>query len=131
MRLGDLMESNLLPLCEMVGICVGRNKTETLHRLMCPMIAQELFHFVSLENERTKVENQVDISKWKLFLSPDFPQQNPGTNACTLFTSAGSDILSSGGDVSMIDGTTLEEQGWQKMAEMCCLEYGQKALKQF
>ena len=59
------MESNLLQLCEMVGICVGRNKTETLHRLMRPMIAQELFRFVSLENERTKVENQIDISKWK------------------------------------------------------------------
>ena len=47
------------------------------------------------------------------------------------FTTAGSDVLSSGGDVSMIDGTTLEEQGRQKMAEMCCLDYGKKAMKQF
>jgi len=126
-RLEELKEDSLHSLCKMVGIRVGGSKTETLYHLMRPMIVQELFRFISLENQRTAaLENQVDISNWKLFLSREIPQQSPGTNACALFTAAGSDILSSGGDLSMIDGVTLERQGRRRIAEMCCLEYGKE-----
>lgn len=54
--------------------------------------------------------------EWRLVLSTDMPQQGPGTNACGLFTTVGSDMLSSGGDLSMIDKEMLERNGRVNMA---------------
>jgi len=56
------------------------------------------------------------------------PQQNPVRNVCGLFTTAGCDIMWSGGDVSLLKSKAfiLEKQGRQCLAAICCLTKGEK-----
>jgi hypothetical protein len=75
---------------------------------------QELYHF--LKNQK---QNDVDMAGWKSYVSLATPQQKSGNNNCALFTIAGCEIISSGGNIRMIDGDKLELCGRIKLAWQC------------
>lgn len=58
-----------------------------------------LYNFFQSGNDRKRPKQRMlDLKDWNLVLSSDMPQENPGSNACGLFTTAGCDIVSSGRD---------------------------------
>ena len=128
-KLGDINEEILESLCRSVGINSASDKTNTLRNLMRPMMVQLLYKFLQSENNRTESkQRKLDLKDWSLVLSSDMPQQNPVRNACGLFTTAGCDIISSGGDVSLLKSkaSILEKQGRECLAAICCLTKGEK-----
>jgi len=63
-------------------------------RLIRPIMVHLFYKFFQSENDRTQPkQRKLGLKDWSLVLSPDMPQQNPGSNVCSLFTIAGCDII--------------------------------------
>jgi hypothetical protein len=121
-------EEMLQPLCRAFGLSDRGGKTALLYQLMRPMCAQEVYLFLKREWERTHSTAKPDLNSledWNVILSNEMPQQSGSSNACALFTSAGSEILSMGGSLSMIDGEALERIGRANFAHIA-KHYGGK-----
>ena len=82
-----------------VGIFLG---------IIQPLFLQEILLFLRVYYYRSKEHNKVIMEDWKLFLSSEMPQNHPSISVCVLFAVSGFDVVSSGGDVSMIYKECLE-----------------------
>ena len=117
---------DLRKICERIGIKHSSSKETTLQNLYRPMALQEIYGFLSNQNNSQDASKRIEMKGWKLILSSSMPQQSVGSNACALYTSAVSDVLSMGMDIASIDGTQLENEGRTNMAYICCIKYGKK-----
>ena len=113
-------------LCGRNGIKNSSNTETTLENLYRPMALQEIYGFFSNQNKSQDASKRIEMKDWKLILSSSMPQQRTGNNACALYTSAVSDVLSVGKHIASIDGNQLENEGRTNMAHICCIKYGKK-----
>lgn len=124
--MSDDDEALLKTLCERNGIKHTHNTETTLQNLYRPMALQEIYGFLLHHDISQDASKRIETKDWKLILSSSMPQQSAGSNACALYTSAVSDVLSVGGQTGSIDGTQLESNGRTKMAYICCMKYGKE-----
>ena len=85
------------------------------------MHAQEILPFLENQRDRTDVANRpgrVSSWDWKVTLSDEMPQQSASSNDCAMCTSVGCDIMSAGGEVTMIDKEKIEAVGRPRMAHI-------------
>ena len=97
----DIPYQNLKDLCKQYKLETHGSKLDLLRRIMRPMFAQEIVRYLKWDSK--KGSNVVNRRDWKIFISCDMPQQKNFGENCGLYTVAGADVVSDGGDVSSID----------------------------
>lgn len=112
----DYDQGELKSICNDLGMSNSGSRGMLVRRLLRPMCAQELYHFVESEWNRNIHANS--MSGWSLALSNEMPQQPADSVDCGLFVSIGCDLLSTGGSLSAIDAEKLERIGRPSMAHL-------------
>lgn len=132
-KLCELNENDLKSLCSSTSIKPGQNKIDMVRNLMRPLIVQEIFKFLQEENSNEDIGDRIDLENWRLAISVGMASQRSYGNNCAIYTSAVTEILSSGRNVKILEDYSdkIETDGRCRMISILCIEYGNlKELKQ-